>query len=87
MNNAMNNAVWKVVETFSDEISAQSLQQCLELDGIPSVLRSDSSLLGIARTCLVLVPEEFLQRARWLLGAGALSDEELDFLATGVKSH
>ncbi len=83
---AMTNVAWKVLETFSDEISALTLKQRLEIEGVPAVVRSDTALLGVARRCTVLVPSELHHRAQWLQGAGTVSDEELLFLATGELS-
>jgi hypothetical protein len=83
----MTNAAWKELETFSDEISALTLKQRLEIEGVPSVVHSDTALLGAARRCTVLVPSELLHRAQWLRGAGTVSDEELLFLATGELSQ
>ncbi len=41
-------------------------------------------ILGAARACDILVPEELLHRAKFILDSGQFSDTELSYLATGV---
>jgi hypothetical protein len=77
---------WQSLLTVSDTISAQALAERLNAEGVPTKIEMDSSLLGEARGCEILVPGELLQRARWLLSSGQFSDEELTYLATGELS-
>lgn len=72
-----------VVATFSDHPSAQLLGESLRAEGLPVHIKADSSILGEARRCDVLVPTEFAHRARWLLTRNQVSDAELLYLATG----
>ena len=76
-------AQWQIVVTVPDTISAQALCTYLEAEGVPSKVRADTSLLGEARRCDILVPLDLSHRARWLLAQGRFTDAELIFLATG----
>jgi hypothetical protein len=73
---------WQVLMTV-DTISAQVLTERLNLEGVPTRLRTDSVILGAARACDILVPSELLHRAKSVLSSGQLSDAELSYLATG----
>lgn len=79
----MTQAEWKIIATLPDTMSAQALLTYLQAEGVPSRVESDTSLLGEARRCDILVPPELSHRARWLLDQGSFSDAELTFLATG----
>jgi hypothetical protein len=68
---------------YFDELSAMTAQRMLELEGVRTELRSDTTLLGVARTCSLYVPDKLFDRARSLLGSQPVSDAELLFLATG----
>jgi Putative prokaryotic signal transducing protein len=74
---------WKTLITVFDTISAQVLVDRLNAEGVPTQLKSDSSLFGVARSCEILVPEEVLWRARRLMATEPFSDSELSSLATG----
>lgn len=67
-----------------DELSALALQQRLELEGVATVLRTDTTLLGVARRCTLYVAPDLLHRAQWLLKTPPVSDAELEYLATGA---
>ena len=54
--------------------------------GITSKVVPDSTLLGEALPCRVLVDSALLHRAKWVMSQGQFSDQELTFLATGVVS-
>ena len=66
-----------------DTISAQVLVERLEQEGVPTRLRTDSPIFGMARKCEIFVPPELLERAKAVLSSGQLSDTELSYLATG----
>jgi hypothetical protein len=80
---SMGEAGWRVVATVSDTISALALRTFLEAEGITAVIQADTSLLGEARPCDILVPEAAWRRARRLLAESQFSDAELSLLATG----
>jgi hypothetical protein len=73
---------WRSLMTVLDALSAQAVSGRLNAEGVPTRVRSDSSLLGAARRCDILVPVELLGRAESLLASWQFSDEELTRLAT-----
>jgi hypothetical protein len=79
----MRRGEWKIIATVPDTMSAQALLTYLEAEGVPSRVQTDTSLLGEARRCDILVPLELSHRARSLLAQGNFTDAELTFLATG----
>jgi len=74
---------WQVLVTVYDTASAAALSDQLRSEGVPSVLKSDSSLLGEARRCDILVAPEMLHRAKWIMAQSVVSEAELTYLATG----
>lgn len=77
------NSDWQPVAIVLDTLSASAMAERLELEGIRAVVQSDTSLLGAARQCRVLVQKEDLPRARWILFSGGFTEAELTDLATG----
>jgi len=82
----MSDSSWKSLATVFDTLSAQVLVERLNGEGVPTRLKTDSSLFGAARRCEILVPAELLNRAQWLLSSAQFSDTELSYLATGELS-
>lgn len=74
---------WSTVAHFSDTLSAQALLERLVAEGLGARIHADTSLLGAARACRVVVPQEQLHRARWVLSQSQFTDEELAALAAG----
>ena len=54
--------------------------------GVASHVVPDSTLLGQALPCRVVVDATLAHRAKWVMSQGQFTDEELTFLATGVVS-
>ena len=79
----MSDSQWQPVVVVLDTLSANAIAERLQLEGIPARIQSDTSLLGVARQCRVLVQAHDLNRARSALASGAFTDEELARLATG----
>jgi hypothetical protein len=79
----MSESTWQLLVTVYDTISAQLLTDRLNGEGVPTQVRSDSELLGMARTCQIFVPPELHHRARYVLDSERFSDSELAWLATG----
>ncbi len=79
----MSDSQWQPVVIVLDTLSANAIAERLQLEGIPARVESDTSLLGAARQCSVLVERANLHRARWMLASGGFTDEELTYLATG----
>jgi hypothetical protein len=77
---------WHVVTTAPDLPSAHALVEILMAQGITSHVVPDSTLLGEALPCRVVVDAAQAHRAKWVMSEGQFTDEELTFLATGVVS-
>ncbi len=67
----------------ADTLSAQALIGLFASEGVPARLQSDTALLGAARQCRILVPQDMIGRARYVLWQARFSDEELSQLALG----
>jgi hypothetical protein len=74
---------WQAVVVVLDTLSANAIAERLQLEGIAARVQSDTSLLGAARQCRVLVQADDMARARRVLASAAFTDEELTQLATG----
>ncbi len=77
---------WHVLTTAPDLPSAHALVGTLMAQGITSHVVPDSTLLGQALPCRVVVDAALVHRAKWVLAQGQFTDEELTFLATGMVS-
>jgi len=77
---------WQVLTTAPDLPSAHALVESLLAQGITSYVVPDSTLLGEALPCRVMVDSASVHRAQWVMSQGQFTDEELTFLATGVTS-
>ncbi len=77
-----NHSGWRRVATVADTVSAAAICHVLASEGVPAEVRSDSSLLGEARLCAVMVPVIWLQRAQEILQERELCEVELERLAT-----
>jgi hypothetical protein len=77
---------WSVVATFGDRISAQALVGLLDSEKLLCRLASNEPLPGLGTEFAVLVPTHLLHRAQWIREHAQVSEQELNFLATGEKS-
>ncbi len=77
---------WHVLTIAPDLPSAHALVANLMAQGITSHVVPDSTLLGQALPCRVVVDATLAHRARWVMEQGKFTDEELTFLATGFVS-
>jgi len=75
------------VATFEDEASAEILAGMLRGEGVPTEVLLISPLPGIVDEVQVFVPTSLVHRARWLINSSRVSDEELQFAATGELGH
>ena len=82
----MSQARWKVLTAAPDLPSAHALVEILMAQGIAAHVVPDSTLLGQALPCRVMVDSALLHRAKWLMSQGDFTEEELTFLATGMVS-
>jgi hypothetical protein len=79
----MTQATWQLLTAAPNVPAAHVTISLLEGAGVACRLKTDSSLLGEARSCVILVEAGLLQRARRILAEASFTDAELDFLATG----
>jgi hypothetical protein len=77
---------WQLLTTTPDVPSARALAESLVAQGVPAQVVSESTLMGEALPCRVMVGAALLHRAQWLISQGQFTDEELAFLATGALS-
>ena len=82
----MSRSIWHVLTTAPDLPSAHALVEVLTAHGIASHVVPDSTLLGEALPCRVMVDSALVHRAQWVMSQGQFTDEELTFLATGEVS-
>jgi len=82
----MSQSRWHVLTTAPDLPSAHALVESLLAQGIDSHVVPDSTLLGEAMPCRVVVDSALAHRAQWAISQGQFTDEELTFLATGEVS-
>ena len=75
---------WQLLTTAPDLPSAQALVEALMARGITCRLMPDSTLLGQALPCRVMVESALRHRAHLAMSQGQFTDDELTFLATGV---
>jgi hypothetical protein len=76
---------WELLTIVPNAPLAHALVDSLAADGVVTKIVSDTTLLGEARTCRVLVDSTHIHRARWLLAQRNFSDEELIKLAAGSQ--
>ena len=74
---------WSVVASFGDQISAQALSGLLKSESLACLVISNAAVPGLGTEFSVLVPSEQLRRAQLIREQNRVSDEELDYLATG----
>ena len=82
----MSQSRWQVLTTAPDLPSAHALVEALMAQGIASHVVPDSTLLGQALPCRVMVDSALVHRAQRVMSQGQFTDEELTLLATGVTS-
>jgi hypothetical protein len=72
---------WVLFESRDDSASAAMLRSQLEMEGIATRVQ----IHGVPGLSVfhILVPENLLQRARWMVQQQPPSERELELLATG----
>jgi hypothetical protein len=73
---------WQRFATYNDELAAQVVVDYLTRHNCPAQV-GGSAGANINSGVHVLVPGELLHRARWLWSQADLTDQELNFLASG----
>jgi hypothetical protein len=77
---------WSVVAIFGDRISAQAIVGLLESEKLTCYLASNAAVPGLGTEFAVLVPTEFLRKARRTIEEARVSEQELTCLAMGETS-
>jgi len=75
---------WTSVASLYDAGAAHTLAALLNDEAVPTLVTSDSRLIGEALIWEVSVQADMLEHARFLLKRSPLADAELEYLATGV---
>ena len=74
---------WCVLETYGNAISAEADAGFLRSEQVAAKVEAISDFPGQDRGARLWVDAALAHRARWLLKLAAVSDAELDYLATG----
>ncbi len=74
---------WSVLATFGDRLSAEALLGLMQSEKVPACIASNEVVPGLGTAFAVLVPAEQLRRAQWIREQARVSEEELNYLATG----
>ena len=82
----MSHTTWQVLTTAPNSPAALALAHSLLAHGVASRVVTESSLMGEALPCRIMVDAALLHRAQWLMTQGQFTDDELTFLATGALS-
>jgi Putative prokaryotic signal transducing protein len=77
---------WSIVASFGDRISALALVGLLESEKLPCLLNSNAAVPGLGTEFAILVPTDFLAKARRIVEQAHVSERELTYLATGEGS-
>lgn len=80
----MSQTTWQLLTTAPNAPCARALVNSLSAHGVASKIVCDSTLLGEAQPCRVMVDAALAHRAQWLMAQGQFTDEELTLLATGA---
>ena len=73
---------WKLLKLLTNRIEADSMAAYLESSGIPAYVDYGALAVGLEGNYKVFVAAEMLDQARNATLPSAISDEELEFLAT-----
>ncbi|HSM40078.1 MAG TPA: hypothetical protein VK862_04965 [Afifellaceae bacterium] len=73
---------WIIFKSFDNRVLAEMMSERFRLNGVPTKIDYGAYTSGVDGVHLY-VPQDLVDRARWLTRETALSDEELDYLATG----
>jgi len=76
---------WELLKLLTNRIEADSMAAYLQSSGIPVYVDYGALAIGIEGTYKVFVSAAMLEQARMATMPSEISDEELDFLATGER--
>jgi len=74
---------WVAFRSFPDESAAVALCGQLRSGDCPAEVQPRALSASVDTEYCVFVPKSLEHRARWIVSQLPISDEELDFLATG----
>jgi hypothetical protein len=74
---------WCVLETYADRIAAEADAGYLRSEMVAAKVEVVSDFPGQERGAQLWVDAALAHRARWLLKLSAVSEAELEYLATG----
>ena len=77
---------WVGAAVYPDRVSAEASLSRVQESGVPAYISSDEHVPGLGSSFSVVVPQEALHRAQWILQNAQVSDEELTSLALGKLS-
>ena len=83
----MAETTWSVLASYGDHTSAAVVAGLLESENIPSRTVPNAVIPGLNSPCQILVPLDWLARARRLLSDGPVSEAELALLAAADASE
>ncbi len=78
---------WEEFESFADEASAEGLSEMLRAEGVPTRVETRSPIPGVVENVRILIPSNLAHRARFIAASTKVSDEELEYAATGVHPN
>lgn len=79
-------SMWRELDDYSKLESAEIDAAFLRSEGVPARVVPVYMLPGEYRSIRLMVDATLEHRARWLLKTVPVSEEELEFLATGMLS-
>jgi hypothetical protein len=74
---------WEPFSSFPNEASASVVAEYLRRNDCPAQVAAGSPWPDAPTAAVVLVPGEFMHRARWLWSQRELTEGELEYLVTG----
>ena len=74
---------WELFQSFDNPASAEVMCERLLRENVPAKVETRSLEHGIEAKHCVFVHRTLAHRARWVVAQLPLSDEELEYLATG----
>lgn len=74
---------WEKFESYADEASAEALVELLRSKGVPARVETLSPIPGVVENVVVMVSSELAHRARFVIASQQVSNEELEYVATG----
>jgi hypothetical protein len=74
---------WELLQTYSSASAAEVDAAYLRSEGVAAKVRPVGDIPGTVDGAQVMVDSTLVHRARWLLKFDAVSEAELEYLATG----